>query len=94
MEIDLAQGAQILSLLRCELSMPQAIAVRVQSGLPDLPLFVGESGIDTIEDAQIWFEGGADCLLISTSLMLADKSTGKNDMAKQRIVSFRQVFEN
>ncbi|WGK69783.1 indole-3-glycerol phosphate synthase TrpC [Candidatus Haliotispira prima] len=97
MKIDLKQGAGTLALLRRELSMPQARAIRARQGLQDLPLFVGESGIQEPEDALVWAEGGADCLLIGTSLMLAGKNPtaglSSAEALHRRISEFRQVFE-
>ncbi len=106
MEIDLAQGAQTLALMRRELSMPQSKAVRAQAGLPDMPLLAGESGISGIEDARAWAQAGANCLLVGTSLMLATKHSGQNglqakqnstalgrdEVLRKRIAEFQNVF--
>ncbi|MEM9424897.1 MAG: indole-3-glycerol phosphate synthase TrpC [Spirochaetota bacterium] len=89
MEIDLAQGAQTLALVCRELEMPQSREVRSLAGVPDLPLFVGESGIFEASDAHVWAAGGADCLLVGTSLMLAGKESGD---VSERIRSFQSVF--
>ncbi len=93
MQIDLEQGAETLALLRRELSMPYARTARAQMGLPELPLFVGESGVFEPGDAQVWSQGGADCLLIGSSLMQVGKEQSRAELLRHRIAEFRNTLE-
>ena len=95
MKLDLERGAAVLGLLRSELEMPQSRAMRAQMGCRPLPLFVGESGVHAREDAQTWQQGGADCLLVGTSLMCknAQNAKGITDDCEKYIQQLRSVFD-
>ena len=93
MELDLERGATVLNLLRSELEMPRSRAMRAQMGCRPLPIFVGESGVHSVEDAQTWQQGGADCLLVGTSLMRKHSPSPSGDCdPAQHIARLRSVF--